>query len=303
MFLSIFLNKKIFIATRIVIYSAAFFILLLAVYLNVFRIEIKTLLLQDENAPVWNFYEIPSYRPASEVVIQIILADPNVDLSKLQMKISRNHLVLLRKNNTMIDSAEKLKGLLIEETLPNYPTGSLISFDHHVFLIRNKTARRIETDSVFDTFGFNRKKIKSISKENFSMLEIGGKIVRDNLLEDGFPGGIIIKSGEKYYLTGEKRIYPIFSEDLIKEVWPDFNYIEVESISESEMQEMHCYKISSEKAECVLSYPELKSEIVGSGYILTVYNIPRDKIKRLDARLTKAPNWTSIKNDIKKLIW
>jgi hypothetical protein len=299
--LYLFADKKITRYARIAIYGSGIFLLGLFFYVNVFQIEIRDLVIQNNPESPLSFYEFPTNRPASKFEITVTFREDQSDLSEFQALIGRTHGALLRERSNMILEAKDLRKEIMENSLPGFPSGSLVEYGGIVYLIDDFRAHPLTSKDVFKKFGFNPDKIREISDEDFSQLEIDDPIKEEDLNKENFPANIIIRSGQSFFITGSKRVTPIFSEEIIRQTWPSYHYIEAGPIDDNALENMECYVLDAKTVKCYRDNPA--PDAFGSEYVVSFQGVGLDRIEKVKARTVFWPTGGYALQRLKELAW
>ena len=300
--LYLFADKKITRYARIAIYGSGIFLLGLFFYVNIFQIEIRDFAVQNDPEIPTKFYEFPTNRPASRVEVTVTFREPPNSFSEFRALIGRTHGALLReRSRNMIFETENLRKEIMENSLPDYPSGSLVTYGRTVYLIDSFRARPFESKDVLKKFGFDLNQIQQISDEDFSQLEIDDPIREEDIGKDNFPANIIIRSGQSFFITGSKRVTPIFSEEIIRQAWPNYHYIEAGPIDDSSLENMECYVLDEKTVKCYRENPA--PDAFGSEYVVSFLGVGLDTIEKVKARTVFWPTGQYALQRLKELAW
>jgi hypothetical protein len=299
--LYLFADKKITRYARIAIYGSGIFLLGLFFYVNIFQIEIRDFAVQNDPEAPKKFYEFPTNRPASKVEVTITFREPQKNLSEFRTLIGRTQGALLREWSTMIFEAKDLREEIMENSLPNYPSGSLVAYGQTIYLIDDLRAHPFDSNEIFKKFGFDPNKIQQISEGDFSQLEIDDPIREEDISKDNFPANIIIRSGQSFFITGSKRVTPIFSEEVIRQTWPNYHYIEAGPIDDSSLEDMECYVLDEKTVKCYQENPV--PDAFGSEYVVSLRGVGLDTIEKVKAKTFFWPTGKYVLQRLKELAW
>jgi hypothetical protein len=268
---------------------------------NIFQIEIRDFAVQNDPEIPTKFYEFPTNRPASKIEVTITFREPQKNLSEFRTLIGRTHGALLRERSNMILEAKDLRKEIMENSLPGFPSGSLVEYGGIVYLIDDFRAHPLTSKDVFKKFGFNPDKIREISDEDFSQLEIDDPIKEEDLNKENFPANIIIRSGQSFFITGSKRVTPIFSEEIIRQTWPSYHYIEAGPIDDNALENMECYVLDAKTVKCYRDNPA--PDAFGSEYVVSFQGVGLDRIEKVKARTVFWPTGGYALQRLKELAW
>lgn len=284
---------------RFSIYTIGLFSVLSFVCVESFDTREKTFFNENnENFPIQSI-TIPSTKKYSHATVDIVFKSDDYQIEKTVPKIDRTASILLRERKNTITETDDLKKLLFDDNLTDYPNGSLVELSKKYYFLEKGKLRLVPSKTLFEQTGFNTNNITR-NDEVFSSLEKSVPISKDNPLSMNPPIGLIVKSGQNYFITSAKHIYPIFSKKIIESLWPKFSFVEFDDISLEKMQNMQCYKSSPEKLFCET---KLNQNEKGDVYYLSILGIPTDAIKETTFSIQRKPTRETIFQDIKNLIW
>ncbi|MDD3607808.1 MAG: hypothetical protein PHQ20_03350 [Candidatus Moranbacteria bacterium] len=188
-----------------------------------------------------------------------------------------------------ITNQEQLKFLLYYGTSGSiYPNGSIVAYEDSAYLISRGFHLPIFSADVFIRNGFQWEKLIKANSDVFLQTKEGEKFHYSS----PHPDNSILKiDNEKYFMVWEKQLRPI-KEELLSEVWPDFNWAEIKS---NKFLQGNCQKSESSKnIRCVFTD---NSKRMGSAYIFEIKS-PLGEIDKVEIGLK-----TNSKKDLKETFY
>lgn len=296
------INQKQINLIRIGIYLLGVGVILFVIYQNAFKTVTQTFTFEESYDSRQAIFAAVAPRQFSFIQANILLKK-EWDLDNFQSKTAKTFLPLLREKRPMITGKDALLKLLYNSEQATFPNGSVVEFSNTVYFVENGKLRPFLSRYISNQFGLKEENIVKLDEETFNKFEIGQKVLLKNIREEkNFLQGLVLKTDSQIFITGANHIYPIFSEKLIRSVWPNFTYIESGGTTEEELLNMQCYKISKTNITCEAPLEDLNKKN-GNAYVITIHGVPLDVIEKVDLCLKNSVDLASSLTSIKTLLW
>lgn len=231
------------------------------------------------------YFKVDTFEKFDEAEVMLEF-DNGLSLDNLEVKITKIISKISEEKKKTITRQEDLRDILFDNNDTNFPNGTIFSFKKDIFILSKGELRRFSSKKVFKTLGFDDSLLRKINKKEFSQFELGKNIDENLILKKELPQGMIIKSGNDFFITGTSSVYPIFSETLITKVWDDFVYSKTNSLFPNEMTNSQCFIKSETTAFCQANIQNLNLKS-GDIYFFKMIGVPVDSIKKIDIKLKR----------------
>jgi hypothetical protein len=290
-------NKRKIKLIRLSIYLLGISAVLTMLLLNFYKNKQQTFSFDHNNKDVPNYFEVNSIDNFdwAEIYIEV---DQIQDIDGIKLNITKALSVLSREKKDAIADSARLAEILFDNSVLGMPNGTIISHKNNLFLLTESELRKFKSKAIFNMLGFNESLARKISSKEFASLEIGENIDEQLFVSEKLPYGVIIKSGDDFFITGSTRIYPIFSESLILDLWKEYSYANTSSLSPNNMLASKCYKQNEYLAYCEADLAMIESNF-GDVYYIKIQGIAKEYIKKVDIKLVKKATLANLT----KLLW
>ncbi len=168
------------------------------------------------------------------------------------INLRKTYKSFLSPDGEVIADAEKLHGMIFADNPTKYPNGSLlhVKSTNQVFFISRGQKMLFPGPEIFEAFGYSFDNLTDVDAATINDF----KDAQDEvfLWTMSHPDGTILESfpSHRLFLVFEGKKYPIGSEEILKEVWPDFYAIAVGDESADNTLTCNPRKNSSGSVSC-----------------------------------------------------
>lgn len=225
---------------RFFIYLIPLAVIVVGSYLIFFPIDTYRFYPENPNA---SKFEIEKDSEKNELSFGIFpiresrFAEVSLNLKNSDLKLCRAESISLRKTykaflfpeGEEITDTGKLREIIFSDNKTKYPNGSLlhVKSTNQVFFISRGQKMLFPGPEIFEAFGFSFDNLTDVDMATID--EFKDADVGVFLWTIAHPDGTIFETypSHRLYIVHDGKKYPIASEELLKEVWPDFYTIAV----------------------------------------------------------------------------
>lgn len=212
----------------------------------------------------------------------------------IDISIAKDYESVLYKLEGKIEDREKLKEQLFLNNSSDFSSGTLFSYGESVYFISQENYLPILDARVFENTGFYWENVKSLNMDDVKTLFKGNKI---NYITP-HPLGTILKTKKDYFLVGDKKRFLIEEEDLW-EVWPDFNWVDIDGESVEFFDECSVKIQKNNKIRCEF---EVDKSRRGNNYVFQLDDDLTGDISKAKVKLKVSKDWKNVRAQIRTFL-
>lgn len=227
----------------------------------------------------------------NKVILDISFdADELKNKNEVIISMAKDYEVVLYPLKTEIKRAEVLEKVLFFNNPSRFPNSTLFSQGESVYFISQDKYLPILDAQVFKNLGFYWENIKPLNMNDVKDLSKGEKI---NYITP-HPLGTILKAGQDYFLVGERERF-VIDEDSLWEVWPDYNWIDIDGKEVDFFAQCSTRIEKNGKIRCEFDVDKIRK---GNNYIFKLDERLTSDISRTKVRLKVSRDWQNIEAQI-----